>query len=201
MQRREASKSLIIAYIHEIRKAYRHLAGLLYQEGLLPNTDLIFFLTKDELSVIMQKDTKSELINKSEIIMKATRRLKLYPAWNTLRFNEFNQGVPKPIEENLLLQEKIIGTPVFEGIVTGRACVLKSFADVSKIMHGDILITIGTDIGWSPYFPILGGVVTELGGLISHGLYIDFSLRNVQFISSIMFNVTYRATAYLLFVD
>ena len=25
------------------------------------------------------------------------------------------------------------------------------------------------DIGWSPYFPILAGVVTELGGLISHG--------------------------------
>ncbi len=36
-------------------------------------------------------------------------------------------------------------------------------------MQGDILITISTDIGWSPYFPLLGGVVTELGGLISHG--------------------------------
>lgn len=33
----------------------------------------------------------------------------------------------------------------------------------------DILITHATDIGWSPYFPVLGGVVTELGGLISHG--------------------------------
>lgn len=36
-------------------------------------------------------------------------------------------------------------------------------------MPGDILITHSTDIAWSPYFPILGGVVTELGGLISHG--------------------------------
>eukprot|EP00094_Tigriopus_californicus_P011985 TCALIF_11579-PA protein Name:"Similar to pps Putative phosphoenolpyruvate synthase (Bacillus subtilis (strain 168))" AED:0.06 eAED:0.06 QI:16/0.95/0.88/1/0.54/0.68/25/119/1347 len=34
---------------------------------------------------------------------------------------------------------------------------------------GDILVTVSTDIGWSPYFPLLGGVVTELGGLISHG--------------------------------
>ena len=34
---------------------------------------------------------------------------------------------------------------------------------------GDILVTTATDIGWSPYFPLLGGVVTELGGLISHG--------------------------------
>ena len=36
-------------------------------------------------------------------------------------------------------------------------------------LQGDVLITISTDIGWSPYFPLLGGVVTELGGLISHG--------------------------------
>ena len=36
-------------------------------------------------------------------------------------------------------------------------------------LQGDVLITTGTDIGWTPYFPLLGGVVTELGGLISHG--------------------------------
>ncbi len=37
------------------------------------------------------------------------------------------------------------------------------------LLKGDILITVSTDIGWSPYFPLLGGVATELGGLISHG--------------------------------
>ena len=35
--------------------------------------------------------------------------------------------------------------------------------DAKIIQQGDILITISTDIGWSPYFPLLGGVVTELG--------------------------------------
>lgn len=55
------------------------------------------------------------------------------------------------------------------GKITGRACVVKSFDEVSKIKAGDILITHSTDIAWSPYFPILSGVVTELGGLISHG--------------------------------
>lgn len=37
---------------------------------------------------------------------------------------------------------------------------------------GDILITYSTDIGWSPYFPMLGGLATEIGGLISHGAVI-----------------------------
>lgn len=27
----------------------------------------------------------------------------------------------------------------------------------------------GTDICWSPYFPILSGICTEIGGLVSHG--------------------------------
>lgn len=58
---------------------------------------------------------------------------------------------------------------MYAGVVTGRACVIHDFSEVSKIQPGDILITHSTDIGWSPYFPILGGVVTELGGLISHG--------------------------------
>ncbi|GIX90990.1 putative phosphoenolpyruvate synthase [Caerostris extrusa] len=38
------------------------------------------------------------------------------------------------------------------------------------LQPGEILITLSTDIGWSPYFPIVSGVVTEIGGLLSHGL-------------------------------
>lgn len=51
----------------------------------------------------------------------------------------------------------------------GRACVILGFEDAGKIRAGDILITRSTDIGWSPYYPILKGLVTELGGLLSHG--------------------------------
>lgn len=51
----------------------------------------------------------------------------------------------------------------------GRACVITDLSEAKNIHHGDILITHCTDIGWSPYFPLLAGIVTELGGLISHG--------------------------------
>lgn len=53
--------------------------------------------------------------------------------------------------------------------MTGRACVIVSFSQAKQIQTGDILITRATDIGWSPYYPILRGLVTELGGLMSHG--------------------------------
>ena len=64
---------------------------------------------------------------------------------------------------------EVRGTPACPGRVTGTARVVIHVSEASSIQAGDVLITHSTDIGWSPYFPILGGVVTELGGLISHG--------------------------------
>lgn len=47
-----------------------------------------------------------------------------------------------------------------------------SLEEAQSIRPGDILITYSTDIGWSPYFPLLSGLATEIGGLISHGAVI-----------------------------
>ena len=65
--------------------------------------------------------------------------------------------------------DRVKGTPVSGGRYKGACRVITKLEDAASIQKGDILITISTDIGWSPYFPLLGGVVTELGGLISHG--------------------------------
>jgi pyruvate,water dikinase len=70
---------------------------------------------------------------------------------------------------------RLQGTPVCSGTAVGRACIVTSLEQIGELKHGDILITHSTDVGWSPYFPLLEGVVTELGGLISHGEH-DHSL-------------------------
>lgn len=164
---RERTKSQLIAYIHELRKAYCYLAERMQQEGLLPDMDLIFYLTHQEIGTILDDR------NRRDLISKAICRRRLFPEWKKLRFDEFQWGViqPQNNESDLIDPncEKVVGTPVCGGKITGRACVVRTFAEVSKIRAGDILITYGTDIAWSPYFPILSGVVTELGGLISHG--------------------------------
>lgn len=64
---------------------------------------------------------------------------------------------------------QLTGTPVYKGVVRGTARVALNLEEAKSIKNGDILITRGTDVGWTPYFPFLSGVVTELGGLISHG--------------------------------
>ena len=67
---------------------------------------------------------------------------------------------------------QLTGTPVFKGTVKATARVALNLEEAKQIKHVDVLITRSTDIGWSPYFPLLSGVVTELGGLISHGAVI-----------------------------
>ncbi|XP_013383895.1 uncharacterized protein LOC106154170 [Lingula anatina] len=61
------------------------------------------------------------------------------------------------------------GLPVSQGVVRGTARVVTSLQEASQIQPGDILIVPYTDVGWSPYFPLISGLVTELGGLLSHG--------------------------------
>ncbi|CAF4789285.1 unnamed protein product [Pieris macdunnoughi] len=93
--------------------------------------------------------------------------------------------VPNTIDVNLrMLEMSIHGHRVADDAILSTALHrrtpartdrLRSILDMIKIgelRSGDILITASTDIGWSPYFPLLAGIVTELGGLISHGAVI-----------------------------
>lgn len=140
---------------------------MMRHQGLIPHEDLLLYLTQTEIAQILQQPCP-------ELTLKAARRKRLFPEWSKHRFDENVYGVIAPLADFDELNPngdyiEVIGTPVCEGIITGRACVLRSFSEVNRIQSGDILVTHSTDIGWSPYFPILSGVVTELGGLISHG--------------------------------
>lgn len=58
------------------------------------------------------------------------------------------------------------------GQVKARICVAANIEEAVNIQQGDILVTYSTDIGWSPYFALVSGIVTEIGGTISHGAVI-----------------------------
>lgn len=168
VQGREETKSKLVFVVNELRRGVIYLGQLLVNEGFLPDKELIFHLSNLEIKDLIAS-------RNGKLVAKAIRRQKLIPKLNDLKFSELSFGSPRALEKqhhvlnssegDVLVQ----GVPVCGGIVTGNACVCKSFADVNKIQKGDILITYGTDIGWSPYFPILGGICTEIGGLISHG--------------------------------
>lgn len=165
VQLRERSKSTQVAYVHELRKGLRHLAHKMVQRGLLPHEDLLFYLTHGELGQVLME-------HRVDLVVKAQRRQRAHVEFKKIRFEEFQRGVPQPMPQTIQTDSstsRVKGTPVCGGHVNARACVVRDFSELTKINAGEILITRATDIAWSPYFPILAGVVTELGGLVSHG--------------------------------
>ncbi|MNS32261.1 Chondramide synthase cmdD [compost metagenome] len=67
--------------------------------------------------------------------------------------------------------EAIVGMPVSSGVVEGRARVVLN-PEVADLEDGDILVTAFTDPSWTPLFVAIKGLVTEAGGLMSHGAVI-----------------------------
>jgi phosphoenolpyruvate synthase/pyruvate phosphate dikinase len=65
----------------------------------------------------------------------------------------------------------LAGIPVSSGIFEGRARVVIKMED-TNIEEDDILITAFTDPSWSPLFVSVKGLVTEVGGMMTHGAVI-----------------------------
>jgi pyruvate,water dikinase len=67
--------------------------------------------------------------------------------------------------------EAIAGIAVSSGLVEGRARVILKMED-ADLEEGDILVTAFTDPSWTPLFVSVKGLVTEVGGLMTHGAVI-----------------------------
>jgi pyruvate,water dikinase len=65
----------------------------------------------------------------------------------------------------------LVGLPVSAGIIEGRARVILDMAQ-ADLEPGDILVTSYTDPSWTPLFVAIKGLVTEVGGLMTHGAVI-----------------------------
>ncbi len=65
--------------------------------------------------------------------------------------------------------EALRGLPAGGGTGRGRARCLSDVAESGRLAPGDVLVARQTDPGWGPVFFLLGGLVLERGGLLSHG--------------------------------
>ena len=163
--RRELTKSVSIRMINETRKAYRHLAQTLVSQGLLDDTDQVFFLTREELRQLITGRSK-------EWKATASKRRVILPETAKLKFPLMNVGNPEPLEEDeevTITGNQMKGIPVSVGVVTARARVVKTLDEASALEKGEIMVVSFTDIGWTPYFSLISGLVTEIGSPLSHG--------------------------------
>jgi pyruvate,water dikinase len=160
---REQSKSRLIKVTQIFKAAYRQLGQMVVAEGLLPENDLLYFFTHQELEEVLRKQDP-------EAAKIAQMRRKAYEAQEHLVFQDVFQGKPEPVKPKVLNDETTVkGKPVSRGKVTGRAKIARSVEEALKLEPGDILIAPITDVAWTPYFNLIGGLVTDIGSSVSHG--------------------------------
>jgi len=58
---------------------------------------------------------------------------------------------------------------VSRGRVTGVARIVRTIDEASALQRIEILIASITDVGWTPYFSLIAGLVTDIGSAVSHG--------------------------------
>lgn len=167
IRRREHTKSQLVDVAHRFKSAFRHLGKLLQEEGKLPDADLVnFFSVKELPAFVAGPDTVA--------VDRAIARREALTYQQQFEFPEISVGLPQPMEARAatVTDGVLHGRPASRGIVEGIARVAITLAEAAELQPGEILITPITDIGWTPYFSLIGGLVTDLGSSVSHGAVI-----------------------------
>jgi len=142
-------------------------AQQLVQNNLILEKEDIFYLAFEELhEVVRTNKLDYQVISKRKEDYKIFE--KLTPPRVITSDGEIITGQYK--RENLS-EQAIPGLAVSSGVIEGRARVILNMKD-ADLEEGDILVTSFTDPGWTPLFVSIKGLVTEVGGLMTHGAVI-----------------------------
>ncbi|MGW3853169.1 PEP-utilizing enzyme, partial [Streptomyces fagopyri] len=164
---REYPKYGIVSRYFVYKRALLEEAGRLVRAGVLPEAEDIFYLTFQELhDVARSHQVDGRLVRRRKEAFRSYHALTpprvLTSDGETLSGAYRRDDVPAGV---------LIGLPVSAGTVEGRARVILDMAE-ADLEAGDILVTTFTDPSWSPLFVAVAGLVTEVGGLMTHGAVI-----------------------------
>ncbi|MFC8149564.1 phosphoenolpyruvate synthase [Bacillus paralicheniformis] len=164
---REYPKYGIVSRYFVYKQALLKEAEQLVQAGVIHEKEDIYYLTFEELhEAVRTKKIDDQIISKRKDEYKSYE--KLTPPRVITSDGEIITGAYK--RENLPANA-IAGLPVSAGVIEGRARVILNMEN-ADLEDGDILVTSFTDPGWTPLFVSIKGLVTEVGGLMTHGAVI-----------------------------
>lgn len=142
-------------------------AEQLVQAIVIHEKEDIYYLTIEELHEVVRTNKLDY-----QIISKRKDEYKLYEKLTPPRvIKSDGEIIVGEYKRENLPAEAIVGLPVSSGAIEGRARVILNMED-ADLEDGDILVTSFTDPSWTPLFVSIKGLVTEVGGLMTHGAVI-----------------------------
>ncbi len=164
---REYPKYGIVNRYFVYKQALLKEAEQLVQADVIHEKEDIYYLTFEELREVIRT-------NKLDypIISKRKDEYKLYEKLTPPRIiTSDGEIIVGEYKRENLPAAAIVGLPVSSGVIEGRARVILNMEE-ADLEDGDILVTAFTDPSWTPLFVSIKGLVTEVGGLMTHGAVI-----------------------------
>ena len=164
---REYPKYGIVSRYFVYKQALLEEGERLVQANVLPEKEDIFYLTFQEFhEVVLSNHVDDRLIQQRKDAFRS------YHALTPPRvLTSDGEAVTGAYRRDDVPAGALIGLAVSAGTVEGRARVILDMAE-ADLEAGDILVTTYTDPSWSPLFVGIAGLVTEVGGLMTHGAVI-----------------------------
>jgi rifampicin phosphotransferase len=164
---REYPKYFIVSRYFVYKRALLEEAERLVRADVLREQEDIFYLTFQELDdVVRTNEVDGQLISQRKHAFRS------YHALTPPRvLTSEGEVVAGTYRRHDVPTGALVGLPVSSGTIDGRARVILDMAE-AEFEPGDILVTAYTDPSWCPLFVAMEGLVTEVGGLMTHGAVI-----------------------------
>ncbi|MGH9228888.1 MAG: rifamycin-inactivating phosphotransferase [Acidimicrobiales bacterium] len=164
---REHPKYGMISCYFVYKQALLDEAERLVQAHVLREKEDIFYLTFQELhDVVRTRQVDDQLIHQRKDAFTS------YQALTPPRvLTSDGEAIAGAYRRDDVPTGALVGLPVSAGTIEGRARIILDMAQADP-EPGDIMVTAHTDPSWSPLFVAIAGLVTEVGGLMTHGAVI-----------------------------
>jgi pyruvate,water dikinase len=164
---REYPKYGMVSRYFLYKKALLNEAELLVRNDVLRDKEDIFYLTLRELRDVVRTQRVD-----AQLIRERRDEFKWYQTLTPPRvLTSEGEAIAGSYRRDDLPSGALVGLAVSAGMVEGRARVVHDIAD-AELEPDDILVTAYTDPSWTPLFVVVKGLVTEVGGLMTHGAVI-----------------------------
>ncbi len=161
---REYPKYGMVSRYFVYKQALLEEAERLVHANVLREKEDIYYLTLQELRDVVRTHQVDD-----QLILRRKDAFRSYRALTPPRvLTSDGEVIAGAYRRDDLPAGALVGLAVSAGTIEGRARVILDMAE-ADLEAGDILVTAYTDPSWTPLFVAIKGLVTEVGGLMTHG--------------------------------